>query len=377
MYQLILQQAQLELVIDLMQQAKTCYLDTEFIRQITRHAQLALLQLNVSGQIFLIDPLNVDLKDFWQVLLQVEQVVFHSCNEDISLIDYHLKQQSHQCLEHIFDTQIGLEFLGYGLSVGYQSALEQCLSININKQETRSNWLARPLTVEQLRYAYYDVYYLPQLMKYVREQLENYSIYQYVIEDCHCLAREIAYEIPANQVYLQYARSWHSPRQLAQLQQITTWREDCSIKLNIPPSFVLKSDEILKLVQRQPKNEQEIAQLLQKNPLSPLSYATILKLLYKLPAKKDYPQRIKKEHHIPKQKMLDVEHLISQTAEQYHLPTQCLMRKKWLNDLYAFEPTLHQIDTLPAFLLGWRYDIITRPILQHLYGEIIGKQNAM
>lgn len=378
MYRMILQQEQLESVIQLMQQEKICYLDTEFIRQRTRYARLALVQLNVAGEVFLIDPLTVDLTELCHALSEMEKVVFHSCNEDIILLNCYLRRSnshtdSKRVIEHVFDTQLALEFLGYGVSMGYQSALEYFLSIYIDKQESRSNWLARPLSSKQLQYAYHDVYYLPDLTNYIRQELEKINIYQFVVEDCRHYARELVRETPAELLYLDFARSWHSPRQLAQLQQLTAWREQCSIEMDLLPSFVLKNDEICKLVAKQPKDEYEVAQLVKKYPSSPFSYATILKLLYKLPAKKSYPQRVEKVHFVSPQKIPDIEQMIKETATRYHLPASCLMRKKWLNDLYAFEPTLHEIDTLPDFLLGWRYDIITRPILQHLYGETIGK----
>lgn len=367
MYQLIVEQQQLTSVLDVLQQAQTCYLDTEFIRQRTRYAQIALLQLNIAGEVFLIDPLSVDLSDFWLRLLHCPQVILHSCNEDVSLIDYHLKQlQCPQRIHRIFDTQLGLEFLGYGISIGYQSALEQCLNISINKQEARSNWLARPLTPQQLEYAYHDVYYLPQLMDYIVEQLHQRNIYQFVLEDCRDLAHEIVHEIPLERLYLQYARSSHSPRQLAQLQQLTQWREQSSIERNVPPSFIMKNEQLLNLVKCQPKNEQEVASLLDKKSIAHYLPGTVLRLLYKLPNKKDYPVRIQRANAPSKAVQQEIEQLIQETAKQLQMPASCLMRKKWLNDLYQFIPTLHQINTLPDFLLGWRYDIITRPILQRL-----------
>ena len=85
---------------------------------------------------------------------------FHACGEDIDLI-YHYADKKN--LNNVFDTQVGLSFLGHGLQVSYQNALKLVLDIDIDKDQTRSDWLARPLTDEQMNYAANDVLYIMRL----------------------------------------------------------------------------------------------------------------------------------------------------------------------------------------------------------------------
>ena len=44
--------------------------------------------------------------------------------------------------------------------MGYARLVEALFDIQLDKQETRSNWLARPLTERQLEYARLDVLFL-------------------------------------------------------------------------------------------------------------------------------------------------------------------------------------------------------------------------
>ena len=74
---------------------------------------------------------------------------------------------------NIFDTQIANSLLGGDFSIGYQGLVEQEMEIVLNKNETRSNWIRRPLSDSQLKYAVLDVEYLIYLYKIQIEELLN------------------------------------------------------------------------------------------------------------------------------------------------------------------------------------------------------------
>ena len=85
--------------------------------------------------------------------------IIHSCREDIEAI--------YSWTGHInlvmFSIQIANSFLGGEHSISYQSLVEKKLGIKIDKGETRSNWIRRPLSDSQLKYATSDVEYLIHL----------------------------------------------------------------------------------------------------------------------------------------------------------------------------------------------------------------------
>ena len=72
---------------------------------------------------------------------------------------------------NIFDTQIANSLLDGDFSTGYQGLVEQEMDIVLNKNETRSNWIRRPLSDSQLKYASLDVEYLIYLYKIQIEEL--------------------------------------------------------------------------------------------------------------------------------------------------------------------------------------------------------------
>ena len=72
------------------------------------------------------------------------------------------------------DTQLAAALAGLGGSMGFQRVIKEVLEINLPKEETRSDWLQRPLRDEQVSYAVADVHYLyrlyPKLMSLLKQQ---------------------------------------------------------------------------------------------------------------------------------------------------------------------------------------------------------------
>lgn len=364
MYTLISNQAQLEPLLQRMEHEKTYYLDTEFIRTKTRYPQLGLVQLNINREIFLIDPLKMDLTIFWQKIFSAKQNVFHSCSEDVSLITHHAQRQD---LYNIFDTQIALEFLGYGRSMGYQAALDEFLNIQIYKYESRSDWLARPLTDLQLDYAANDVIHLYDLAEEIKKDLGD--LYAYAVQDSQCFVQELLKQRPKHELYLDLARPMHTRRELAQIQQLCSWREHLSQTKDIPLSFILKNHDLLTIIQQQPKNEQMLNHILAKDSRSRRYSHQILKNLYQLPKANEWPKRLSAPYSMTPLQQEKVHTLIQQVALDLNLNTDVVMRKKWLTELGQFMVNASDEQDLNPYLLGWRYAIITQPILKVLYND--------
>lgn len=132
--------------------------DTEFRRTTKDNMRLALLQINDGEEIFIIDPLKIDSPTQHTGFLFDNDVtkILHSCKEDLEAI----YSWTHEKMQNVFDTQLANSFLEDEYSVSYQNLVEKKLAIVLDKGETRSNWLRRPLSDSQLKYAALDVEYL-------------------------------------------------------------------------------------------------------------------------------------------------------------------------------------------------------------------------
>ncbi len=143
--------------------------DTEFRRTTKDNMRLALLQVNDGEDIYLIDAISInDPKGNCDFLFSDSvKKIFHSCKEDLEAIH----SWTGNIMKNLFDTQLANSFLDGQFSIGYQALVEQEMEIILNKNETRSNWIRRPLSDSQLKYASLDVEYLIHLYKAQKEKL--------------------------------------------------------------------------------------------------------------------------------------------------------------------------------------------------------------
>ncbi|MCT8089248.1 ribonuclease D [Acinetobacter sp. C_4_1] len=368
MFQFIQQQKDLENILHLMGQTSIYGLDTEFIKVDTFWPKLGVFQINVAGQVFLLDGTSLDLSAFWNKLFHAQQNIFHACSEDIDLI-YHYSQQ--KSLSNVFDTQIGMSFLGHGLQVSYQNALKHMLDVEIDKDQTRSDWLARPLSSEQLTYAANDVLYLMNLSNKIQQELSDKHLLDFALEDCRHLTHEIGQETPVELLYHDIGNYRHSRRQLMQLQQLAVWREQMVKALNYPRSFILKNSTLIDLVEKNPRNHFQLSSIKDIRQNIVREYGkTILDLLKFLPEQAEWPLRMARPiRHASKEIGEKVDHFIQSVAQETTVPKEVLMRKKWLNALYQHVVFHNDEQDLPAYLLGWRYEVLTKPLIDVLHAD--------
>lgn len=143
--------------------------DTEFRRTTKENMRLALLQINDGEEIYLIDAVRIDNPENVCDFLISDSVtkIFHSCKEDLEAV----YSWTGRIMENLFDTQLANAFIDGQYSIGYQGLVEERLDIVLDKNETRSNWVRRPLTESQLNYAVSDVQYLIHLYKELEIEL--------------------------------------------------------------------------------------------------------------------------------------------------------------------------------------------------------------
>ncbi|MCD0188000.1 ribonuclease D [Acinetobacter sp. PW68] len=368
MFQFIHQQKDFENVLALMSQNSIYGLDTEFIKVDTLWPKLGVFQININDQVYLLDGTSLNLSAFWEKLFQAQQNIFHACGEDIDLI-YHYAQKKN--LNNVFDTQVGMSFLGHGLQVSYQNALKTMLNVDIDKGQTRSDWLARPLSDEQLNYAANDVLYLMQLADKVQTDLKQNYLLDFAQEDCRNLTQEIGEETPLELLYQDVGNYRHSRRQLMQLQQLAVWREQMVKALNQPRSFILRNSTMLDLVEKNPKNQFQLSTIKDLRAHIVREHGkTILDLIKYLPDQSQWPLRMARPiRHSSKEVGENVEQVIQRAVQETQIPKEVLLRKKWLNALYQHVVFHNDEQDLPNYLLGWRYELLTKPLIEVLHAD--------
>jgi ribonuclease D len=238
-------------------------LDTEFMRVSTFYPKAGLIQVGDLGTNYLLDPLALtDWKAFVAVL-QCSAVtkVLHSCSEDLVLFYSVFK-----CIPApLFDTQRAAAFLGHGFSISYLNLVLKLLDIVLEKGETRSDWLQRPLSERQLKYAALDVAYLPEVYKLLKAQLVQKSFLEFFEADCARLSDatiNAENEAGWQDLYLSMGASWRlNNQQLGALKPLCVWREQVARARDKPRSWIARDSDLMQLVEKMPMDRQALTQL--------------------------------------------------------------------------------------------------------------------
>jgi ribonuclease D len=189
---LIESRAELEGLLDAIAGSPWVAMDTEFMREKTYFPQLCLIQLATPDHIACIDPVAIQDIGPLNALLHDPKVlkVFHAASQDLEVL-YLL---TGKVPVPVFDTQVAASLLGHGEQIGYANLVHAVLQHELDKTQTRTDWLRRPLNAEQLRYARDDVRYLVQIYLRLREELETLGRLGWLQPEMDALTRPELYQ---------------------------------------------------------------------------------------------------------------------------------------------------------------------------------------
>ncbi|CAA0088191.1 Ribonuclease D [Zhongshania aliphaticivorans] len=254
-------------------------IDTEFIRTDTFYPIAGLLQVGANGELYLIDPLPISDWSLFTELLRRNDLpkVIHSCSEDLEVF-----QVLFQCIpQPLLDTQVGAALAGMGASLSYQRLVMECLGVHVEKGETRSDWLLRPLSDSQCVYAALDVLYLQRIYPMLCQRLEEKGALEWWYEDCALLTHQSENPAPTSEYYLKVKSLWKlSRRQQYALQMLCDWRETEARARNIPRGRVLKDAACFEISRQQPNDAGQLNRIKDVSSGSVRRYGdTVLEIL--------------------------------------------------------------------------------------------------
>ena len=341
-------------------------LDTEFIKRDTYYPRLALVQMNTGDHVYLLDAPQLQLAELWQALSKVDVAIWHACGEDLGI--FYLLSGCPP-LTNIFDTQIALSYLTGQLQMGYQQALDDQLDMHIDKEQSQSDWLQRPLSDEQEQYAIDDVRFLPALYLSLEYELKKQGLYDYVWADCQLYANDLydTQHVEDDAMYLTMADYRYTSEQMAILQAVATWREELARATNQPRTFVIKKQAVREIITEKPNTMRELAhKTTMHRSMLRLYGEELLKVIKDAknlhPA--EYPDCLLPPYR-SKNKVLSkaVQQAIDDQAKNIGVPANVLIRKKWLSQLYEIIAFDKDLSELPEGLKGWRNEWVMQTLI--------------
>ncbi|HBQ45120.1 MAG TPA: ribonuclease D [Thiomicrospira sp.] len=347
------------------QDARWIAIDTEFMRTNTFFAELSLIQIqSEQGEAAIIDPIAIpNLECLWQLLTDKNILkVFHAARQDIEV----LYQVAKRMPVSIFDTQIAALFLGHGNLAGLSRVLDKELNIQIPKDQTRTDWNQRPLTKQQLEYAFNDVKNLAPLYQKINQSL-NQEQQQALLEDFADLLNPKHYQIDINKAgeRIKQAKTL-VPKQQAIVNTLAQWREVYAIEHNKPRKWILSDDAIIAIAKRPPQTIQALYNVPNIKHSSVKEFGDEwLKLIDEVfLTPESWPAKTQKTKPTTSQEEVFIQigqAIAQQVYIDYGINQANLIKKQQLVDIIRNSST--------EYLIGWKKLLIAKPFQEFLNGK--------
>lgn len=348
------------------QQQASIAVDTEFMRSDTFYPKVGLLQIGDGKACYLIDPLAIqDLQPLRDLLVNPQVTkVLHSCSEDMEVFQTWLQLVP----SPIFDTQIAAATAGLGYSLSYANLVKQLLNTEIPKDETRSDWLQRPLSIAQLKYAALDVAHMLIIYGKLLTELKAQNRLDWVKTDCQDLVKKSLSAIDYAEDYQSVGLAWKlRPQELAILRDLCIWRETESRRRDIPRNRLIKESACWEIARK------KITRLSDLEKVEDLPARTLksdgeflLQLVEQsLRVSEDqWPQRLDPPLAPEWGALIKaMKESVRSFAESQHIPVEILIRKKDYEFIVRSKMQTGEYQ-LPERLKGWRYGLIGERLLE-------------
>jgi ribonuclease D len=237
--------------------AGTFALDTEFHRERTYYAHLALLQLAAGDDIVVVDPLAVEVAPLRALLDSDAVCIMHAASQDLEI----LERSCGVGPRHLIDTQVAAGFVGLG-APGLGVLLQRRLGINLPKADRLTDWLRRPLSDEARTYAAADVAHLDDLWVSLRTELEKRGRLAWALDECN--ETRLRHREPADPEV-----AWWRIKEARRLkgkargvaQTVAAWRERRARLLDRPVRHTLPDLAVVAIAERPPRTRNDLARV--------------------------------------------------------------------------------------------------------------------
>ena len=335
--------------------------DTEFVRERTYYPCPGLIQVADNHGVVIIDPLGIsDFGPLKDVLLDPSIVkLTHACDEDLEVLE--LLTGVTAC--NVFDTQLAGAFAGYGFSLGYRNLVEVLLDVVLDKDETRSDWLKRPLSPSQLRYAALDVMYLLPMYERLSREIATLGRSAWYKEEFEHRRRARTVDRLPEAAYLRIrGREGLRSTERAVLRALCQWRETEAMIRNIPRRHLLRDDVLLKLASDLVLDASALSNIDGLSERTRTRYGQALLTCIgsartETPAHTDDPINLRSYAG----QMKRWKGIARSVADAHNLPPELLANRRALEELLI--SVMKNKVSIPTIFQGWRFEIITETLL--------------
>ncbi|MFW0767106.1 ribonuclease D [Trabulsiella odontotermitis] len=341
--------------------ASAIALDTEFVRTRTYYPQLGLIQLFDGEQVALIDPLTItEWSPMRELLLDKNVTKFlHAGSEDLEVFlnAFGLLPQP------LIDTQILAAFCGRPMSWGFAAMVEEYTGLTLDKSESRTDWLARPLTERQCDYAAADVWYLLPIAKKLMAETDSAGWLPAALDECQLMMQRRQEVLDPAEAWRDIGNAWQlRTRQLACLQLLAEWRLRKARERNLAVNFVVREEHLWAVARYMPSSMGELDSLGLSGSEIRFHGKTLLSLVAKAAALTDdlLPEALQNLVDMPGYRKIfkEIKALVQVISSEKGVSAEMLASRRQINQLLNWHWALRPQNGLPEMVSGWRGELM-------------------
>ncbi len=347
-------------------------LDTEFVWERTYYPGLGLVQLGLGGDdVHLIDTVALDDLGPLGALLEDPSVVkvLHDATQDLQI----MARATGARPVAVFDTQRAAGLVGLSATTSLQDLVEWGVGIRLDKGETRSDWLRRPLSESQVRYAEDDVRYLLDVYQKLVAEAEARGRRSWLDEEMASYDDPAIYDeaAPTDALDRIKARGLGrlSGRQRAVLRSVAAWREVEARRLDRTRRMVLPDEMLVTIAERAPQSEADLARLkLTDRQLQRYADGLLAAVAEGLEAE---PERVERrgrpgpDDFRRAARLLVAQAFLAGRCEREGVDAVLIAPKAFLTEIVEAGP-----EAVAEALPGWRYAFVGEDLEALLRGEL-------
>ncbi|MFU9136059.1 ribonuclease D [Erwinia tasmaniensis] len=347
-------------------------LDTEFVRTRTYYPRLGLIQLYDGEQIALIDPLPItEWAPFRDLLLDERVIKFlHAGSEDLEVFLHEFGVLP----TPMIDTQILAAFTGRPMSCGFATLVESFTGIALDKSESRTDWIARPLTEKQCQYAAADVFYLLPIAHKLMAEARAAGKLDAALDECGLLCRRRQGVVAPEEAYRDITNAWQlRPRQLAALRLMAAWRLEMAREKDMAVNFVVREENLWKVARFMPGSLGELDHLGLAGQEIRFHGRALVAMVAQANAFDDseLPEPIVNLIDYPAYKAAfkALKALVAAAAERHGVSQELLASRRQINQLLNWHWKIKTQENRPELIDGWRGQLLGNDIMTLLQAE--------
>ncbi|MHB8483832.1 MAG: ribonuclease D [Nitrospiria bacterium] len=229
--------------------------------------KVCLIQISGGEGHFIFDPLLLDTVEPLFSLFKNEKIVkiFHGAEYDL----ISLKRDFGFSILPVFDTVLAARAVGIK-AFSLQNLVSLCFNIDLVKTHQKANWSKRPISTDQLEYAYKDTAFLPGLYQWLVTEVEKKGRQDQIQEECFLLQERVWEEKEFSPDYYLKIKGAKDLPEVSQkiLRELVIAREAQAKESDRPPFKVISNEDLYLLAKQPPHSLEEVKTLFPRQSAS-------------------------------------------------------------------------------------------------------------